>query len=170
MLWPEGGENQVQNNPKNQLLPCFSSSQRSLFSLYPVASSALEDPTKTFLLHQQTASQPPHQPKSSSVISTAPTRSSLSSLQILFFCILFFFLPQPTPPEPSAEPPHHNRDPHARQLPPPCVASSFFVEAAAWIHPCMHAPPKCLDLARPFLKKNSKILWKKLWFSHIFFY
>jgi len=80
---------------KNQLLPCLYSSQRSLFSLsLPAASSAFENPTKTFLLHQQTVSQPPHEPKSSPAIGAATARSSLSPLQIFFFCF-FFFLPPP---------------------------------------------------------------------------
>jgi len=35
--------------------------------------------------------------------------------------------PQPKPPKPPAEPPHHVRDPHARQLPPLCFATFFFL-------------------------------------------
>ena len=60
----------------------------------PAASSALGDPTETFLLHKQTAPQPPHKPKSSPAIGAATARSSLSPLQIFFFCF-FFFLPPP---------------------------------------------------------------------------
>jgi len=58
------------------------------------ASLAVEDPTKTFLLHQQTTAQPPHEPKSSPATGAAIARSSLSPLQIFFFCF-FFFLPPP---------------------------------------------------------------------------
>jgi len=110
MLWPEGRENRVQNKPKKSFSPVFlpanilSSLSLSLsLSLSPAASSALEDLTETFLLHQQTASQPHHEPKSSPAIGTTTARSSLFSLQILFFCI-FFFLPshkQPTLPPTS---------------------------------------------------------------------
>jgi hypothetical protein len=40
----------------------------------PAASSALGDPTETFLLHKQTAPQPPHKPKSSPAIGAATAR------------------------------------------------------------------------------------------------
>ena len=130
---------------KNQLPPLFFFQPTFLSSLsLPATSSALEDPTKTFLLHQHTTSQPPYEPKSSPA---ATARSSLSPLQIFFLCNLFFFLPQPNlatitladaPPKPPAEPPHHARDPHTRQLSPPCFASFFFVVASTcWIHFCM---------------------------------
>jgi len=80
--------------------PTFSLLSLSL-SLSPAASSALEDPTKTFLLHQQTASQPHHEPKSSSAIGTATATlslllpASLSPLQLLL-------------PPPTADSGHHH--------------------------------------------------------------
>jgi len=72
----------------------FFSVSAHFFSLsLSTASSAVEDPTETFLLHQQTTAQPPHKPKSSPATGAATARSSLSPLQIFFFYFFFFLLP-----------------------------------------------------------------------------
>jgi len=58
---------------KNQFTPLFFPTNISLssFSL-PTASSTLENPTETFLLHQQMAAQLPYEPKSSPATEQPP--------------------------------------------------------------------------------------------------
>jgi len=73
---------------KNQFTPLFFPTNVSLSSFsVPAASSTLENPTETFLLHQQMAAQPPYEPKSSSVVEQPP-RTPFS---------LLFFSPWSTP-------------------------------------------------------------------------
>jgi len=82
-------------------------------------SSTIPTPTTSSIAR----SQHNHQPTTK-----LPPRLSLLSFQpFSLLCNLFFSLSQPKPPEPPAKPPHHVRDPHARQLPPPCFASFFFL-------------------------------------------
>jgi len=134
-------------------------------SLSPAASSALEDPTETFLLHQQTTSQPTHEPKSSPAIGTATARSSLSSLQILFFCIVFF-LPPPQAANTATIPPlntssttgsQHNHQ-STTKLPPRLSLSSpsslslssatFSSSSHSWLRPPSPQPNPPEPLAR----------------------
>jgi len=109
---------------KNQLTPLFFSSQ--CFSL-PAAFSVLENPTETFLLHQQTMAQPPYGPKSSPAVEQ-PLRTPFSLLYKPFSSSSYSQLrppfPQSMPPEPPVEPTPHPNHHHARW---PSFSSSFFL-------------------------------------------
>lgn len=84
--WPERGENRVQKSPKISLLLCFLF-QPTLLPSFPslsTVSSAPEDPTEAFLLHQNAAAQPPCKPKSSPVAEPLPRPPVPLPLQIFF--------------------------------------------------------------------------------------
>jgi len=70
----------IQKTSHFRFQPTFS----SLPSL-PIVPSAPSAPTDTFLLHQQTTTQPPYEPKSSLVAEQPPRPPSLSPLQLFFF-------------------------------------------------------------------------------------
>jgi len=149
----------VSASPRTRILTGDRHSYREVFLQFSadslllhlfLSSSAQAANTATDLhlhLHNRIYHHHCHQP-SFSPVAEQPPWPSLSSPSSFSFSSATFSSsshsrlrppsPQPTPPEPPAEPPHHDRHPHTRQLPPPCVASSFFVEAAACrIHPCM---------------------------------
>jgi len=91
---------------KNHKKPAFPLFPFSFFPRQPTAtlstaSSAVEAPTKAFLLHQQMTSQPPHEPKSSPAIGAATARSSLS------LCILSSSVLLLSSSATSSQPRHH---------------------------------------------------------------
>jgi len=122
MAW--GGRNRVQSQPKNQPFPI--PANIFLPSLSTV-SSAPEDPANTFLLHQQTAAQPPYEPKSSPVAERPPWPSVLS----LCICLLLSSsscrnhrqLPQFPSPAPHC--PHQTLQPGEPPSFPPSSSSLF---------------------------------------------
>jgi len=72
------------NRQKSAYSSVFFSSQHSSLPSLSTVSSAPEDPTDAFLLHQKTAVQPPCKPKSSPVVEQPPRPPIPLPLQIFF--------------------------------------------------------------------------------------
>jgi len=72
------------NCQKSAYSSVFFSSQRSSLPSLSTVSSAPEDPTDAFLLHQKMAAQPPCKPKSSPVVEQPPQPPVPLPLQIFF--------------------------------------------------------------------------------------
>ena len=80
------------NRQKSAYSSVFFSSQRSSLPCLSTVSSAPEDPTDAFLLHQKTAAQPPCKLKSSPVVEQ-PLRPSVPLLLQIFFSFFHPALP-----------------------------------------------------------------------------